>query len=260
MVALFFEKRDKAIAAVCRAVLVGDAFLDGRDQQAVDERFVRAAVVEERFDAALRLVDGRNLVPLGWDDVEMLFDVLAIGLEGIVFRKEMRIHAAFCDATEIRCQFFFRRGTVAAVFLADEWQLVDAVLVSGAVLVGKFLRGELVLAVQEQRDGCQRVAARLVFENPFDSDMRDGVFELQRLLDFSLGDGLVRQDGLDERLDKDGFACAVLEQQDAVIAVKLERRVDIAFFAAVINDVREADPADRWHGNHPPLLCGRGCT
>ena len=249
VVALLLEEFGEAVAAFfLRAVLVGDALFDGRNQQAVDERFVRAAVLEECFDAAFGLVDGRDFVPFGRDDAEMPLDVFAIGLERIVLRKEMRRHAVVGKAAEKRRHFFLRGRAVMAVLLADERQLVNARAVIRAVFIGEFLRGALILAVQEQRDGRQRIAARVVLENPLDGDVSDGVAEGERLLDLALGDGLAWQHGLDERLDEDGLARAIFEQQNAVVAVELECRVGIALLAAVVNDVREADAADGWHG------------
>ena len=140
MVALLFEELGEAVAAFARcAVFVRDAFLDRRDQQAVDERLVRAAVFEERFDAAFRLVDGGNLVPLRRDDAELFFDVGAVRLDRVVFRKKFRRHVVVGDAAEQRREFFFRCRARLAVVLADEWQALDAVAVVRPVFVGKFL-------------------------------------------------------------------------------------------------------------------------
>lgn len=74
--------------------------------------------------------------------------------------------------------------------------------------------------------------------------MSDGVAKLQRFLYLTLSHGLARQNGLDKGLDEDGLAGTVFQEEDAVVAIEAEGRVDIAFFATVVDDVSEANPTD----------------
>ena len=257
MLSLLAEKLRKAIAGfLARAVLVGNALLDGRDEQAVDEHIVRMAVLKKGLDAALGLVDGGDFVPLCRDDAEVFLNIVAVALQGVVFRKEMSRHVLLGDAAEIRRHFLFGRWARVTVILADERELLDGVRILSRVFAGKFLRCEHIFAVAEKRDGGEGIAARPVLENPLDGDVSGRVAELQRLLDFAVGHGFARQDGLNERLDKNGFASTILQEQDTVESVETERGIDVALLAIVIHDIREADPADGWHGLI--LLCGRG--
>ena len=80
--------------------------------------------------------------------------------------------------------------------------------------------------------------------------MGDGVVQLQRFLYLALGHGLARQDSLDQSLDEDRLAGPVFQEQDAIIAVEAERRIDIAFMAIVIDDIGETDSTDGGHGDY----------
>ena len=79
--------------------------------------------------------------------------------------------------------------------------------------------------------------------------MGDGIIQLQRFLNLALGHGLARQDGLNQGLDEDRLAGAIFQEQDAIVAVEAEGRIDIAFVSIVIDDIGEPDSTDGGHGD-----------
>ena len=180
----------------------------------------------------------------------MLFQVLAIGRERIVFRKETGCHGVLSNAAEIRRHFFLRRRPGLAFLATHKGQRIQADRGRRRIFQGELLTGQLFPAVHEKGDSRQGIAPRLVFENPFDGDMGNGIVQLQCFLNLALSHGLARQDGLDQGLDEDGLAGAVFQEQDAIIAIKAEGRVDIAFVAVVIDDIGETDSTDGGHGDY----------
>ena len=62
--ALALKELHEAVAvSITCAACSHQSFLNRRDQQAVDQFFCRAAIVEVRLYTALCLIDGRNLIP-----------------------------------------------------------------------------------------------------------------------------------------------------------------------------------------------------
>ena len=187
------------------------AFFDRRDEEPVYEFVRRAAVLEIPFDATFGLVDGSDFIPFRRDDLEMFLQVLTIGQEGIIFRKEPGCHGVLGDTAEIGRHFFLRRRPGLALVAADKGQRVQAHLGRWRIFQGEFLTGQLFLAVHEKGDRCQGIAPRLVFEDPFDGNVGDGIVQLQRFLYLALGYGLARQNSLDQGLDEDGLAGPVFQ-------------------------------------------------
>ena len=245
MVALFLKEFREAIALFLpRAVLVGDALLNGGDEQAANQRVIRAAVLKKGLDTTLGLVDGGDFVPFRRDDAEMFLNVAAIALQGIVLGEEVGVHIARCQTAAEGGHFLFGGRPLLAVFPLHQGQVLDAAAIGGTVFIGKLLRGQDILAVQEEGDQRERVTAGVILENPLHGNVGSRITQLQGLLNLALSHSLMRQHGLNQGLYEDGLACAVLQQQDAVEAVKTERGINITLAAAVVDDIREADTAD----------------